>query len=89
MAGQQPTHGDLDHSIGKLEGIIGQMLESRKQRNEHVDDRLARIEAKIEAIGETLANAKGGGKVLLIIGGIAGMAGGWIVPAAVKRFMGW
>ena len=89
MAGQQPTHGDLDHSIGKLEGIIGQMLESRKQRAEHVDDRLARIEAKIEAIGETLANAKGGWKVLLIIGGIAGMAGGWIVPAAVKKMMGW
>ena len=39
--------------------------------------------------GETLANAKGGWKVLLIIGGIAGMAGGWIVPAFVKKMMGW
>ena len=85
----QPTHGDLDRSIGRLDGIIGQMLEFRKQRDEHVDDRLARIEAKIEAIGDTLASAKGGGKVLLIIGGIAGMVGGWIVPTFVKRLMGW
>jgi len=68
---------------------LEEVLNDRQRRDEAVDDRLARIEAKIEAIGETLANAKGGWKVLLIIGGIAGMAGGWIVPAAVKRFMGW
>jgi hypothetical protein len=89
VSAAQPTHGDLDRSIGRLEGIIGQMLDSRKQRDEHVDDRLARIEAKLEKIDDTLASAKGGWKVLLIIGGIAGMVGGWIVPTFVKRMMGW
>ncbi len=79
----------LDRALGRLEGKLEEVLNDRQRRDEAVDDRLARIEAKIEAIGETLANAKGGWKVLLIIGGIAGMAGGWIVPAAVKRFMGW
>lgn len=83
------SHNDINRSLGRLEGKLEQVLESRKQRDEHVDDRLARIEAKLEKIDDTLASAKGGWKVLLIIGGIAGMAGGWIVPAAVKRFMGW
>ena len=89
VSASQATHGDLDRSIGRLEGIIGQMLDSRKQRDEHVDDRLARIEAKLEKIDDTLASAKGGWKVLLMIGGIAGMIGGWIVPAFVKRLRGW
>jgi len=65
------------------------MLESRKQRDEAVDDRLARIEAKLEKIDDTLASAKGGWKVLLIIGGIAGMVGGWVVPAILRKMLGW
>ncbi len=65
------------------------MLESRKQRDEDVDDRLARIEAKLEKIDDTLASAKGGWKVLLIIGGIAGMVGGWVVPAILRKMLGW
>ncbi len=96
VSASQPTHGDLDRSIGRLEGIIGQMLDSRKQRDEHVDGRLERIEAQIEAvvvriesIVEMLASIKGGWNVLALIGGIAGMIGGWVVPAFIKRMMGW
>lgn len=85
----QPTHGDIERAMGRLEGIVGQVLEARSKRDEHVDARLDRIETDIREIRDLLANAKGGWKVLLIIGGIAGMAAGWIVPAAVKQFMGW
>ena len=72
-----------------MEGKLEEVLNDRQRRDDAVDDRLARIEAKLEKIDATLASAKGGWKVLLMIGGIAGMIGGWIVPAFVKRLMGW
>jgi len=79
----------LDRALGRLEGKLEEVLNDRQRRDDAVDDRLARIEAKLEKIDATLASAKGGWKVLLMIGGIAGMIGGWIVPAFVKRLMGW
>ena len=79
----------LDRALGRLEGKLEEVLNDRQRRDDAVDDRLARIEAKLEKIDDTLASAKGGWKVLLMIGGIAGMIGGWIVPAFVKRLMGW
>ena len=79
----------LDRALGRLEGKLEEVLNDRQRRDDAVDDRLARIEAKLEKIDSTLASAKGGWKVLLMIGGIAGMIGGWIVPAFVKRLMGW
>ena len=89
MSASQPTHGDLDRSIGRLEGIIGQMLDSRKQRDDHVDDRLARIEAKLDGLDRKITKAEGGWKTLIAIGGIGGVIGGWVVPAFIKRMMGW
>ena len=79
----------LDRALGRLDGKLEEVLNDRQRRDDAVDDRLARIEAKLEKIDATLASAKGGWKVLLMIGGIAGMIGGWIVPAFVKRLMGW
>ena len=79
----------LDRALGRLEGKLEEVLNDRQRRDDAVDDRLARIEAKLEKIDATLASAKGGWKVLLMIGGIAGMIGGWIVPGFVKRLMGW
>ena len=78
----------LDRALGRLEGKLEEVLNDRQRRDEAVDDRLDRMEHDIREIRDLLANAKGGWKVLLIIGGIAGMAGGWIVPAFVKRMMG-
>ena len=83
------SHNELNRALGRLEGKLEQVLESRKQRDENVDDRLARIEAKIEAIGETLSNAKGGWRVLTLIGGGAGLVGGWVIPGLIKKLMGW
>lgn len=82
------SHGDLLRSIGRIEGTLEQVLQSRKTRDETVDDRLDRIETDLRAIRELLANAKGGWKTLLIIGGIAGTIGGWIIPTFVKRLIG-
>ena len=92
----EPSHGDIQRGLGHVEGKLEQVLESQRQRDEHVDSRLERIEARIEAvvariesIDDTLASIKGGWKVLALIGGIAGMIGGWVVPAFIKRMMGW
>lgn len=83
------SESSIERALGRVEGKLEQVLDSRKQRDEHVDDRLARIEAKIEAIGDTIASAKGGWKVLTLVGGIAGLVGGWVVPAILRKLMGW
>lgn len=92
----EPTHGDIQRGLGRVEGKLEEVLESRRERDEHVDGRLERIEARIEAVVarieslvEMLAAVRGGWKVLALIGGIAGMIGGWVVPAFIKRMMGW
>ena len=92
----EPTHGDIQRGLGRVEGKLEQVLESRRQRDEHIDGRLERIEARIEAVVarvealvEMLAAVKGGWKVIAVLGGIGGMIGGWIVPAFLKRMMGW
>lgn len=92
----EPWHGDIQRGLGRVEGKLEQVLESRRERDEHVDGRLERIEARIEAavariesIVEMLAAIKGGWKTLTAIGAAAGLFGGWIVPAFLKRMMGW
>ncbi len=82
------TESSIDRALGCLEGKLEEVLSNRTTRDEQVDDRLDRIEHDLREIRDLLANAKGGWKTLLIIGGIAGTIGGWIVPTVLKKLIG-
>jgi phosphoribosylcarboxyaminoimidazole (NCAIR) mutase len=62
---------DIQRDIGALEA-----------RADAQEERLARIETKLDQVVETLAKSKGGVQMLIAVGGIAatlaGLLGAWI-----------
>lgn len=91
----QPTHADLQRDLGRVEGRMGAMEESRRARDAVVDHRFDRIEAAAEAtrrdvaeIKEMLAQGKGGWRVIAAAAGIFGMVAGWIGPTLAKKLFG-
>ena len=59
----------------RILGDYGARLTNLERDNE-------RIEAKLDKILETLSEAKGGWRVLMLVAGIAGTLGGFIVKYA-------
>lgn len=45
---------------------------------DNLNDRITRIEDKVDMIQQTLSEAKGGWRVLMLMGGAAGVVGGFL-----------
>lgn len=62
---------DVQRDIGRLETQV-----------ETIDARLARVESKLDGLGELLSQARGGWKTLLLVAGAAGAMGAWAAKLA-------
>lgn len=58
---------DVQRDLGRMEAQITALL-----------SQVAVLNAKVDAIDKTLSEAKGGWRMLLLIGGVAGIVGGLI-----------
>lgn len=68
---------DVQRDLGRMEAQITALL-----------SQVAVLNAKVDAIDKTLSEAKGGWRMLLLIGGVAGIVGGLIgkyVPFLTMR----
>lgn len=66
---------DTERTLGRL---LSSMEQFQARLSDHVAEdnlRMARIDVKLEAINETLAQAKGGWKTLVMVAGVAGTLG--------------
>jgi len=91
----EPSHGDLQRDLGRVEGRIDEMARARAARDEAVDGRFAALERELRGaradmgeIKETLAQGKGGWKVLVAAGGLVGAIAGAVMPMTVRKLFG-
>lgn len=94
MAGE-PTHGDLHRAIGKLEGLVDSLDQTRRERDAVLDHRYGTTKAELAAVRKDVSEIKalldqgrGGMRVLISLSAIAGAVAGWIGPSLAKKLLG-
>lgn len=77
------AESDVQRDIGRMEGDIAALVRTVGKMSERLDE----TDKKVGDIKTTLAEARGGWRVLMLIGGAAGVIGGLI--ATYLPFLKW
>jgi len=69
-----PSHPSIDR--------LDERSKAHADKLDMLDERLKKVEGKLDSIISTLSEAKGGWRMLMIVGGMAGVVGAFLTKIA-------